>query len=580
MPNLGTSSLADNAYLKRRCGTGRRRNPYYVRVPVPKDLQELLSKRTIERPLKTSDLSEARRLKHAVLAEIFADFERARLGRITSADIEQGSQRYLRERLQEIQQRPGDTFTAQQDEFGGELPSGGESALFELYKLQEDEEWPAGIDQEADAIARRYGTTLTAEQRKELCSALLRAEIQAVQRALAAHNGEAQEPVPVLNGRAIDPLTAEVALPALLPVRKGKGLRVSEAAKAYVAERNRQQKKAWTGQTLKQAQVTLRLFTDFTRDAPLTSIDREDVANFLAKIATLNPGYGRRSQKPLPLDQLLKKHQSSGEGLSDKTLNRHSGVLLGLFKWAIKSGHYKGENPAKGHHLSDGDTGDDPDARRHFGTDELKKLLEGPLFQASWQERVQPKVHTSDTTLAWLIPIALFSGMRLDEICGLRAQDVDIDSGILFFDVKSHEGRRVKTAASKRRVPVHSELLRIGFGEYLAHIRQQGHDYLFPALKPGGPDKKRSWYVGKKFTVYRRSVGVGSPTTVFHCFRKNTATALERARVLENEAMQILGHKKMTMSYGLYSGGLDLPALTQVVEAITYPGLDLSRLAR
>ena len=64
--------------------------------------------------------------------------------------------------------------------------------------------------------------------------------------------------------------------------------------------------------------------------------------------------------------------------------------------------------------------------------------------------------------------------------------------------------------------------------------------------------------------------------TVFHCFRKNAATALERARVLENEAVQILGHKKMTMSYGLYSDGLELPALAQVVEAIKYPGLDLS----
>jgi integrase len=122
-------------------------------------------------------------------------------------------------------------------------------------------------------------------------------------------------------------------------------------------------------------------------------------------------------------------------------------------------------------------------------------------------------------------------------------------------------------------------LLRIGFSEYLAHVRQQGHDYLFPALKPGGPDGKRSWYIGKRFTAYRRAVGVKSPATVFHCFRKNAATALERARVPENEAVQVLGHKKLTMSYGLYSGGLDLPALAQVVEAIGYANLDLSRLS-
>lgn len=170
------------------------------------------------------------------------------------------------------------------------------------------------------------------------------------------------------------------------------------------------------------------------------------------------------------------------------------------------------------------------------------------------------------------------SCMRLDEICGLRTEDVAEESGILFFDIVSHEGRRVKTAASRRRVPVHSELLRMGFDEYLANIQRQRHQYLFPALKPGGPDKKRSWYIGKRFTQYRRSVGVSDPNTTFHCLRKNTATALERARIPENEAVQILGHKKMTMSYGLYSSGLDLNGLRHAVEAIQYHDLGLAHL--
>jgi integrase len=208
----------------------------------------------------------------------------------------------------------------------------------------------------------------------------------------------------------------------------------------------------------------------------------------------------------------------------------------------------------------------------------LKKLFGGPIFAISFAERAEPKRHTVETTLAWLIPIALYSGMRLDEICGLRSEDV-MDEGTLYFDLRSHVGRRLKTAAAKRRIPIHSELMRIGFEAYLAHVRSHGHEYLFPALKPGGPDGKRSWYVSKRFTTYRRAVGVGASGTVFHCFRKNAATALERARVPENEAVQILGHKKLTMSYGLYSGGLDLAGLARVVAAITYPGLDLTGLS-
>ena len=41
----------------------------------------------------------------------------------------------------------------------------------------------------------------------------------------------------------------------------------------------------------------------------------------------------------------------------------------------------------------------------------------------------------------------------------------------------------------------------------------------------------------------------------------------------ENEAVQILGHEKMSMSYSVYSIGLDLRGLKRVVEKIAYKGV-------
>ena len=108
----------------------------------------------------------------------------------------------------------------------------------------------------------------------------------------------------------------------------------------------------------------------------------------------------------------------------------------------------------------------------------------------------------------WIPLIALFSGLREDEICGLRTQDVKKQGGMLFFDVTEHEGRSVKSDAAIRTVPVHSTLLTIGLEDYCRHVAKQGHDYLFPGLTPGGPDGKRNWYFSKAFTVYRRRVGV------------------------------------------------------------------------
>lgn len=582
MPQVGATSLPDNAYLKRRCGQRRSGYRWYVRVPVPKDLQEVLRKRSVEQALNTSDLTEARRLKHAVVAQILAEFERARRGALTPADIENEAQRFLRERLEQIQTRPQDTFTLLTDGEGNEQGLAGEAALADFREGLERDEWTRTVATEADDVARRYGAVLGDTQRNELCRALQRAEIEALSRALAVHEGEPISPAPVLYPQAVDPVTAAVRLPTRLVPKRGSGIRVNEAAKGYVAEKTVPRRGAWTGQTAGQARATLRFFEEFTSNRPLAEISRADVAKFLTNLASLDAGYGRRSAyKRMTFRELLKAFPATnGTGIGNRALNRHADFVASMFDWAIRDGKFTGENPAKGHHrAAEPDEGGEEASRRPFTIEELNQLLTGALYLAPRKERIAPNQHSVDTALAWLIPIALFSGMRLDEICGLRVCDIALEGEIFYFDLASHEGRRLKTAAARRKVPVHSELIRFGFMDYVAHVRSQDKAYLWPALKPGGPDQKRSWYVGKRFTVYRRSVGVTAVTTTFHCLRKNTATALERAHVPENEAVQILGHKKMTMSYGLYSGGLDLSGLRRVVEAIRYPGLDVGRLA-
>ena len=204
MPQVGATSLPDNAYLKRRCGHRRSGDRYYVRVSVPSDLQEVLRKRTIEQALNTGDLAEARRRKHAVVAGIFADFQRARLGSITSADMEQEAQRYLRERLTRIEAEPGDAFESVDNDDGNEVGLVGQSALWTLQDALSEQDWPPIVRKEAEEVARRYGATLTTAQQTELCAVLTKAEIEALDRALAIRRGRVPTPVGVLNTLAVE----------------------------------------------------------------------------------------------------------------------------------------------------------------------------------------------------------------------------------------------------------------------------------------------------------------------------------------------------------------------------------------
>jgi integrase len=92
----------------------------------------------------------------------------------------------------------------------------------------------------------------------------------------------------------------------------------------------------------------------------------------------------------------------------------------------------------------------------------------------------------------WLPILGLFTGARQAEIAGLRASNVrEQDSVPLIFIVADRAaGERLKARASERVVPVHPELVRLGFLDYVAERARDGTDaWLFPM---GAPDKRRA----------------------------------------------------------------------------------------
>jgi integrase len=337
----------------------------------------------------------------------------------------------------------------------------------------------------------------------------------------------------------------------------------SEAAEGYLTERQREATTAMKNQTEGQERAVFRLFADYCGDKAIGEVSPQDATGFLERVATLDPLWGRSpATKERSLEELLAKFGRERGGLSGRTLNRYSRSLAKVWKWGKRRGETSGDNPFADltyREAKTSETGYIP-----FSPDQLNRLF-----------AVSPASVTRDYAheLHWVPRIGLYSGMRLNEICSLSAEDVKEENGIWYFDIPA-----AKSEAGVRLVPIHSKLVELGLPAMVPTVGS-----LFPRLKGGGPDNKLGWYASRSFTRLRRKAGAtavsprtGSDRLSFHSLRKNVVRCLERARVPQNEAAEIIGHEKAGITYRVYNpDGLTLEQRQEIIENVEYPGLML-----
>jgi integrase len=137
------------------------------------------------------------------------------------------------------------------------------------------------------------------------------------------------------------------------------------------------------------------------------------------------------------------------------------------------------------------------------------------------------------------------------------------------------DDKSVKTEGSARVVPIHSELIRLGFFDYRGELKTLGETRLFPTAERDqrGHFGEASRFFGRYFV--RIGVKVDRSTN-FHSFRHGVADAFRRAGYLDEQFAMLLGHTEGTTTgrYGILPQG-ELTHRQRMIEAITYPGLKI-----
>lgn len=573
--------MADTRYLKRR------REGWYIQVAVPVKLHGAFGSKVILRSLNTRDLTEAQSRRWPKLVEIQAVFRQmaggapvqSELPSSTLAAIDKIAMATYHSTLSKMEAdaRQGkrrrvlfdDASPVEQEIAGLALH------LEEIDEAEDDDFKPVASVLAEQATQPGSEFALGSDAYGVLGRALLKAYRTAVEGRMSALAGDPSE-----HPKTFVP-SAYVDRVSLAPVRamverSVSGLPISEVAARFIAELQRDETAALTEQTRAQHEAVFRLFAGYAGDPPLKAIDRATASGFLDKVARLHPDWGRSPEtKKLSFDEIMERHADKGESLSNKTLNRYVSSLTSLFKWARKRGYLDEESSNPFSEQSR------PKARKGtyewlpYTVDELNKIFDAPVFRVAYDLRIKPQDHTLETALRWVPLIALFSGMRLNEICQLAKADLRFAQGIWYFSVTEEgEGTRLKTEAAVRKVPLHRELLNCGLTTYCEALPEGP---MFPGLRPGGPDGKRSWYFTRRYTEFRRTLGIVRPRVSFHSFRKCVTTALDNARVVQTDVAAIIGHER-GFTFDTYSAGLQLPVLQSIVDRIGYDGLNINHL--
>jgi len=293
----------------------------------------------------------------------------------------------------------------------------------------------------------------------------------------------------------------------------------------------------------------LGTFLEILGNVPIHTITRKRAREAVKILKQLPPNRNKSPQfRDKTIGQIL---QMKPEPMSTTTARLYIERISALFEFAIKEQHTD-YNPFTG--LKPKRTTRPDQERKQFTSADLAALFTPEHF----------KLVAGKPSRYWVPLIAAYTGMRLEEICQLRTQDIQHPDGIPCIDINNDGDKQLKNKTAARTIPIHPRLIDLGFINFAS--KQQGR--LFPELVKA--NSKRGHHFSKWFARYRKQCGITEPGKTFHSFRHTVATAFKQADIEETKAAAILGHTVNGETYGRYGKEYRPEQLRQVIEVIEY----------
>lgn len=268
----------------------------------------------------------------------------------------------------------------------------------------------------------------------------------------------------------------------------------------------------------------------------------------------------------------------TGVALSPSSINKYLTAVNSFFLHAQREGAWPTDKPFPTYKQNiKSSSKSRQNSYKRFDLTDLKSIFD-PANLLGWKKLAG---RDSMPHMLWLPLIALHTGARIEELSQLGVTDVHQDEeSIWVIDINDDDWKQVKTNAAVRMVPLHPELIELGFLDYVDDIRQHFPDerLLFPYLTGNKYDKLGD-APSKWFGRYLDKLDIKDPQKVFHSFRSTANDTLKKAGIAEETRCQMVGHEYGSVNSRNYTE-LHTPRwlLKNVIPKLVYSGLDLSGL--
>lgn len=494
-------------------GLIRRSGRYSTRRVIPLDLQELYGRREIVRALGTADPKIAKRLHAVAWVELDTEFDGKRAELAGNADA-----------------------AAEPIKVADISPT--VVSLVRLDRLREQRDEAAGRG-ELPAFMRLQREALAMTQ------AMLDGEVQAT-RDLRELEGIRNGLRAFLTGEGSFAIAAARATRAELAAKpRGGNTPLSDVVKRWAAERQPIQR------TVRRAENIIDRFEAVVGKLPVQAVTRQHVLDFKDKMLA-------NGQTPANTNILL--------------------TILGVVLNYAADNNLITSNPASKIRVQDKRLG--KGKRTYFDEAALTAIFGSPIYT----EGDRPIAGGGDAAY-WLPLLALYTGARLEELGQLHPDDVRQEGYRDGVDEKSawviritdNEGRgqELKNEGSRRRVPVHADLIALGFVAVAKAALAAGRGRIFHELRPAN-DEKETGNFSKWFGRYRRStLGLKSRETPFHSFRHSFKYYGQYSDISDAPLRALLGHETGDASDDYDAMNYPLPRLIEAIARYKVPGFTL-----